>query len=147
MRTTSITHCKNSNYQSDFGGYKLEDVCSAFEKYEQRMEAIWGALFEESSGKRFEVNVDNKSFGTAVFGGKILQKEILQKLLEQDLETVSLENMKEIFGKYYKHFLNISCSVCNKHFLEGVRYFVGGLEVDSIEICNDCLAESLRDWK
>jgi hypothetical protein len=51
MRTTSITHCKNSNYQSDFGGYKLEDVCSAFEKYEQRMEAIWGALFEESSGK------------------------------------------------------------------------------------------------
>jgi hypothetical protein len=88
-----------------------------------------------------------ETFGTAVFGGKILQKEILQKLLEQDLETVSLENMKEIFGKYYKHFLNISCSVCNKHFLEGVRYFVGGLEVDSIEICNDCLAESLRDWK
>jgi hypothetical protein len=50
MRATSITHCHNANYQSDFYG-TLEVIFSDFEKYEKRSPAIWGALFEEGSGK------------------------------------------------------------------------------------------------
>ena len=50
MRTTSIIHCKNANYQIDFQGSK--NCCmSEFVTQCKSFQAIWATLFNEDNGE------------------------------------------------------------------------------------------------
>ena len=63
----------------------------------------------KDSVKRFEVNVDNKSFGTAVFGGKILQKRNLTKTFRarfgNSFFRIYARNFRKILQTFFGYIL------------------------------------------